>query len=299
MTTDPVRLLAQDDDAFSSSLLKAGRDGDAAAARARKVAVLGAAAGGAALGGAALLGAKVASKGVWATFTGKWLAVFAIVAGGAGVTAAVLLSGDGGGPANDGAAAAVAAPVEAQPAAKPSEPAPGSEPARGAEPAAPSEPALVDPPAPIAAEPAAAPAIPPPSDPAAKAAAASVPRSGEAAEEPAPAVKSAPAPAGSSAAPAPSDAASELAEEVAAIRAAREALGRGQAQKCLEAVNAYFARFPKGHLSAEARLLRIEAMAASGQRDQAAAQARALLAANPHSPYAPRLRAIAGESASP
>ncbi len=64
-------------------------------------------------------------------------------------------------------------------------------------------------------------------------------------------------------------------------------------------MNAYFARFPKGHLSSEARLLRIEAMAAAGQRDQAAAQARALLAANPNSPYSARLRAIAGESASP
>lgn len=291
MTTDPVRLLAQDDDAFASSLLKAGRDGDAATARARKVAVLGAAAGGAALGGAALAGAKVASKGVWATFTGKWLAAFAIVAGGAGVTAAMLLSGDGGGPANDGSPAAVVAPAEMQPASKPVEAAP------------PSDPAPVEPPAPVAADPVPAPAIPPPSDPAAKAAAASVPRSGNAASEPAPAVTGAPAAAGSSsAAPsasAPSDPASELAEEVAAIRTAREALGRGQPQKCLEAVNAYFARFPKGHLSAEARLLRIEAMAASGQRDQAAAQARAMLAANPHSPYAPRLRALAGESASP
>ncbi len=90
-----------------------------------------------------------------------------------------------------------------------------------------------------------------------------------------------------------------LSDEVAALRGAHEALGRGQAQKCLEAVDAYFARFPGGHLSAEARFLRVQALAASGQRAQAAALARSMLAGNPRSPYAARLRSIAGGDAGP
>lgn len=116
----------------------------------------------------------------------------------------------------------------------------------------------------------------------------------------APDAKSSPPPASTSAPSAPSaapasGAAPGLAEEVAALRAAHEALGRGQSQRCLDAVNAYFAAFPSGHLSAEARYLRVEAMFAGGQRAQAAALARTMLAGNPKSPYATRLRVIAGE----
>ena len=90
---------------------------------------------------------------------------------------------------------------------------------------------------------------------------------------------------------------SSLSQEVEALRTAREALGRGDARRCLTAVDAYFAAFPKGHLGAEARVLRIEAMFAAGQKAQAAALASAMLAQSPRSPYAARLRTIAGEDA--
>jgi TolA-binding protein len=94
-----------------------------------------------------------------------------------------------------------------------------------------------------------------------------------------------------------SGAAPGLAEEVAALRAAHDALGKGQSQRCLDAVNAYFAAFPGGHLSAEARYLRVEALFAGGQRAEASSLARSMLTANPRSPYAARLRTIAGDPA--
>ena len=81
------------------------------------------------------------------------------------------------------------------------------------------------------------------------------------------------------------------------LQAARDALAKGQSARCLDAVNAYFAAFPNGHLSAEARYLRVEAMFAGSQKQQAAALARGMLVANPRSPYAARLRTIAGDTA--
>lgn len=289
MKSDPVRLLSQGDDPFARSLLRSARDGDAATARARKAAVLGAA-GGAAVGGAALaMAAKLSTKGLWGALTTKWIVAGTLAAvGGIGLGAAAFWSRQ---PAPMAAPAAVVAPAEPPRAVAPADlaptpadtlaTAPAAEPPAGAAPAG-DAPAAVDP---AATPPAAADA---PADAPAQ------PRSAVAASARA-AATGAPAPAASPAPAATADAASELSEEVAALRSAREALGRGQPQKSLEAVNAYFARFPGGRLSAEARVLRIEAMYAGGQRAQAATLARAMLAQSPRTPYAARLRVIAGE----
>ena len=313
MTPDPVRLLAQDDDPFSASLLKAARDGDAATARTRKVAVLGAA-GGAAFGGATLAAAKLSSKSAWTMIGTKWLAFGVLFAGGLGVTVAALWPDTPPAPL---------APVATEPAAAPlaqlAPPSPSDQTANQAPsapsdqtanqlPSAPSDQTANQAPSGASSQT----ASPPPSGPSDQTApdetpAAQKPLATAAARSSAPtdppvstATQPASSPPTTAANPAPpADAASELAAEVAALRSAREALGRGQPQKCLEAVNAYFASFPRGHLSAEARLLRIEAMAAAGQRAQAAALARSMLAQSPRSPYAARLRALAGEPSTP
>ncbi|MRG96258.1 outer membrane protein assembly factor BamD [Polyangium spumosum] len=101
-------------------------------------------------------------------------------------------------------------------------------------------------------------------------------------------------------APAPSasaDRAARLAAELQALRVAREALASGDGARALGALDDYDARFPRGHLALEAEVLRIEALSRAGDVS-AAARARRFLEAHPQSPYAERLRALAGEGAS-
>ncbi|TKC94694.1 outer membrane protein assembly factor BamD [Polyangium fumosum] len=98
------------------------------------------------------------------------------------------------------------------------------------------------------------------------------------------------------AAPAPSastDRAARLAAELQALRVAREALASGDGPRALHALDDYAARFPRGHLALEAEVLRIEALSRAGDAS-AAARARRFLEAHPQSPYAERLRALAG-----
>jgi hypothetical protein len=288
---DPVRLLAKEDDDFAASLLRSARDGDAEAARDHKAAVLGAA-GGAAVGGVALLAAKLSTRSLWSSIGAKWLAAGALIfTGTAGLGAVLLTAGPQSPPhpsareAPQGAAKAVAAET-APPAVTGS---PASEAPAAA--AAPAEPGA------IAAEPGV------PTDAPSPGKAAPSPKRSAADEPPAASPStvsvSANAPVSSSTNNASSAGATSLADEVAALRDAHQALGRGQARKCLDAVNAYFARFPSGHLAAEARFLRVQALALAGQRAEAAALARTMLAQNPRSPYAARLRSIAGEDAAP
>lgn len=296
MTEDPVRLLAQDDDALAASLLRSARDGDRDDARAHKALVLGAA-GGAAVGGAALVGAtKLTSRGFFSMFGAKLIVAAVVVAGGIG--AATLWS------AGERSPSSGAAPSEGDPAAAAPSEAPASAPAERAD--SPSKQAESNEPppaeAPLAAEP---PKLPASEAARAKDAIAPSPVVGADTASPASARNGKPIspedPAPSDTAPKSSAAAapagsSGLAEEVEALRAAHDALGKGQPARCLEAVNAYFAAFPKGRLSAEARYLRVEALSASGKRAEAVALAKSMLAASPRSPYAARLRAISGDS---
>lgn len=271
MTTDPVRLLAKDEDAFATSLLRSAKDGDTEAARSHKAAVLGAAGGAAAIG-STVVATKLASRNLWTLAGTKWLAGAAFVlTAGAGVA---FWWSPAAPPSHSPAASERPAPV-AEPPAQAHEPAPSAEPLSAA--------------ADLPAHPSAEPKIPAlPADPSPKTAVASAPK--QPAAEPVTVA---------TAEPAPAPAASGLSEEVAALRTAREALGRGDAQRCLEAVDGYFAKFPAGHLSAEARFLRVQALASAGRTAEARALARSLLAQNPKSPYAGKLRAIAGEDAAP
>ncbi|MFO0589502.1 MAG: hypothetical protein U0441_18335 [Polyangiaceae bacterium] len=303
MTEDPVRLLSKKgDDAFAASLLRSARDGDRDDARAHKALVLGA--GGAAIGGAALAATKLSSRGVFSWLGTKgFLAVIATL-GGLGIGAALLWPDSAPPSAPDARTAAADVPMKT---ASPPSPARDTAPDATSEP--PSKQALSDAPAPAdgpsaanaeAAGGDAAPARPstsaaPPAQEVAPSPAtardakptASTEAAANAANNAAPASTAAPASGG----------AAGLAEEVAALRAAHEALGKGDSARCLAAVSAYFAAFPNGRLSAEARVLRIEALFAGGKRAEAAALAKSMLAASPRSPYAARLRTIAGDDA--
>ncbi len=89
--------------------------------------------------------------------------------------------------------------------------------------------------------------------------------------------------------PSSSDRTNLLLREAQGVGAARAKLAGGDAGGALEELSALDREVPKGGLGQERRVLAIEALAASGKRDQAAALARAFLDANPSSPYAPRL----------
>jgi outer membrane protein assembly factor BamD (BamD/ComL family) len=91
------------------------------------------------------------------------------------------------------------------------------------------------------------------------------------------------------AAPAPS-----LAEEVAAIKAAKSALLAGNASDALHQLDAYRAHFPHGRLTQEASVVRIEALLKAGKRDAASAAGDRFLAAHADSPYAARVHTLIG-----
>ena len=80
--------------------------------------------------------------------------------------------------------------------------------------------------------------------------------------------------------------------EIELIDAARRALSAGDPGATLGSVDAYDREYPAGQFAAEARVMRIEASAARGDRAAAERMARAFLAANPGSPYAARLRSL-------
>ncbi len=286
MTDDPVRLLSQEDDAFTRSLLHSAKEGDRDAARAHKALVLGAA-GGAAAGTAALAtAARLSSRGFFASAAGKWIFGGLVLVGGLGAATLLWPRGasqarDALDPAGTAAPAIVASSADAKLdppiAAPPAEIAPAADPASPAP--AKSDPAITD------AKPAAT------TDPSRAA-----PRGATVADPDRPEKQASDARSSGGSAPSPAASAPGLAEEVAALKAARDALAKNQPARCLDAVNAYFAAFPAGHLSAEARYLRVEAMLQGGRADEARALARSMLASNPKSPYASRLRAIAGDA---
>jgi len=84
----------------------------------------------------------------------------------------------------------------------------------------------------------------------------------------------------------------DLREEIALMDRARTALRSGAPGQALSALEQYRARYPRGSFGQEVRVLRIEALAASGNRARALAEANAFLAQNPKSPHSERLRQI-------
>jgi hypothetical protein len=107
------------------------------------------------------------------------------------------------------------------------------------------------------------------------------------------------APQPSTAPSAPVDHESALAGELSSLDRARSALAQGNASQALALLDDYSAHFPRGALSTEATVLRIEALVRSGDRASAITLAHAFLAANATSPYAPRVRSLIGESSAP
>jgi TolA-binding protein len=89
---------------------------------------------------------------------------------------------------------------------------------------------------------------------------------------------------------------SGIAEEIAVIDRAREALRQGDPTAAGVALADHRARFGEGLLTPEAELLRIQLLVAQGRRDEAAIRGRAFLATHPTSPLAARVRKLVADS---
>ena len=92
---------------------------------------------------------------------------------------------------------------------------------------------------------------------------------------------------------------SSLSAEVAAMDAARATLNRGDAKGCLAALDAYQRSFPRGALSQEATVMRIEALVRSGDRAGARRLADWFLPHDRVSPYAARIHSLVGDVSNP
>lgn len=87
---------------------------------------------------------------------------------------------------------------------------------------------------------------------------------------------------------------SALADELATLDVAREAIGAGNAARAFEALDRHDRAFPKALLGPEAMVLRVEAMVLRGDRAGAARLGNAFLASHPRSPHASRIRSLIG-----
>jgi hypothetical protein len=86
-----------------------------------------------------------------------------------------------------------------------------------------------------------------------------------------------------------------LAAELGALEAARAALGRRDATRALALLDAHARDFPRGRLKQEAEVMRIDALAESGQRAAARQRAQAFLGRSPNSVLAGRVRRYLGD----
>lgn len=80
-----------------------------------------------------------------------------------------------------------------------------------------------------------------------------------------------------------------LGREVARVTAARAALATGEVQRALTLLDSYDAEFPDGTLTVEASVLRIEALARSGRRDEARRLGNQFLGRHPRGAFARRV----------
>lgn len=111
--------------------------------------------------------------------------------------------------------------------------------------------------------------------------------------EPSPAPSPAPRRATSARAEASVAAQPDLSRDIAALDEARRALRSGRTRDALAALERYDAEFGKNAaLRVEAHVLRIEALARSGETARAQALAQKFIQQNPKSPYVERLRAL-------
>jgi hypothetical protein len=94
---------------------------------------------------------------------------------------------------------------------------------------------------------------------------------------------------------APTQSRDDLANELGVIDSARADLSSNRARGALQKLDDYAERYPKGRLGSEARLLRIQALLALGERDAAVRLGKAALERSPNGPYARRIRSLIGE----
>jgi hypothetical protein len=90
------------------------------------------------------------------------------------------------------------------------------------------------------------------------------------------------------------DAAGDVERQIEWIDRARSLAESGDSAAALQAVDQYDRKFPRGALSEEAALVRVEALVARGDRASAAALARRFLVAHPHSVHVAKLQALVG-----
>jgi hypothetical protein len=87
-----------------------------------------------------------------------------------------------------------------------------------------------------------------------------------------------------------------LTAELAAVEQARSAFLKHDYGQTLRLLDDYSRRFPKRQLASEATVLRIEALAARGDRDSASRIGRSFLQNHPNGPYAQRVKSVIGDA---
>jgi hypothetical protein len=92
----------------------------------------------------------------------------------------------------------------------------------------------------------------------------------------------------------PAAAPDSLAREIELLDQARRALSRGSPSDALSTLDRFTREFPRGRLSAEAFVVRLDALVRAGRRAEARALAERHLSANPSSPHAARIRTLTG-----
>jgi hypothetical protein len=95
--------------------------------------------------------------------------------------------------------------------------------------------------------------------------------------------------------PAARAAPSSLGDQLAQLQRARAALRSGQAAQALELLDAYQSQLDGQAFGAEATLLRIEALAATGQKERAAESAQQFARDYPNSPLIDRAQSLASQ----
>jgi len=86
------------------------------------------------------------------------------------------------------------------------------------------------------------------------------------------------------------------AAELAVLDRARAVLADGEPARALSILDTYRARFPRGIMTPEASILRIEALVKAGDRPAAKRLADAFLQADPASPYSSRIASLLAAS---
>ncbi len=87
-----------------------------------------------------------------------------------------------------------------------------------------------------------------------------------------------------------------LSLELATLDAARGALARGNETQALAKLDEYSRRFPRGRLTMEATVLRVDALLKSGDCPAALRLGQKFVARHPNGPYAKRVRSLMGEA---